>query len=147
MTIKKEIQLLIPEMEEWRQHIHQYPEIAYEEKETSDFIAKKLESFGIEVHRGFGGTGLVGVIHGKDGGASKKSIGIRADIDALPMTEKTNLAYSSKNEGRMHACGHDGHTTMLLGAAHYLSKQEIFMERFIAFFSLQKKVVTQERKP
>ena len=126
MTIKKEIQLLIPEMEEWRQHIHQYPEIAYEEKETSDFIAKKLESFGIEVHRGFGGTGLVGVIHGKDGGASKKSIGIRADIDALPMTEKTNLAYSSKNEGRMHACGHDGHTTMLLGAAHYLSKTRNF---------------------
>ena len=126
MTIKKEIISLIPEMEKWRQHIHQYPEIAYEEKETSDFIAKKLEEFGIEVHRGFGGTGLVGVIHGQDSGACKKAIGIRADIDALPMTEKTNLSYSSKNEGRMHACGHDGHTTMLLGAAHYLSKTKNF---------------------
>ena len=113
MAIKKEIELLIPEMEQWRHHIHQHPEIAFEEKETSDFIAKKLESFGIEVHRGLGGTGLVGVIHGKDNGASNKSVGIRADIDALPMTEKTNLPYSSKNEGRMHACGHDGHTTML----------------------------------
>ena len=126
MTIKKEIISLVPEMEKWRQHIHQYPEIAYEEKETSDFIAKKLEEFGIEVHRGFGGTGLVGVIHGQDAGASKKAIGIRADIDALPMIEKTNLPYSSKNEGRMHACGHDGHTTMLLGAAHYLSKTKNF---------------------
>ena len=126
MAIKKEIDLLIPEMEQWRHHIHQHPEIAFEEKETSDFIAKKLESFGIEVHRGLGGTGLVGVIHGKDKGASNKSVGIRADIDALPMTEKTNLPYSSKNEGRMHACGHDGHTTMLLGAAHYLAKTRNF---------------------
>src|SRR5210317_1042627 len=126
MAIKKEIELLIPEMEQWRHHIHQHPEIAFEEKETSDFIAKKLESFGIEVHRGLGGTGLVGVIHGKDKGASNKSVGIRADIDALPMTEKTNLPYSSKNEGRMHACGHDGHTTMLLGAAHYLAKTRNF---------------------
>ena len=97
MAIKKEIELLIPEMEQWRQYIHQHPEIAFEEKETSDFIAKKLESFGIEVHRGLGGTGLVGVIHGKDNGASNKSVGIRADIDALPMTEKTNLPYSSRN--------------------------------------------------
>ena len=113
-------------MREWRHHIHQNPEIAYEENNTSDFIAKKLNEFGIEVHRGFGGTGIVGVIHGQHKGTSNKSIGIRADMDALPMSEKTNLIYSSKNEGKMHACGHDGHSTMLLGAAKYLAQTRNF---------------------
>jgi len=78
------------------------------------------------VHRGFGGTGIVGVIHGQHKGTSNKSIGIRADMDALPMSEKTNLIYSSKNEGKMHACGHDGHSTMLLGAAKYLAQTRNF---------------------
>lgn len=126
MNINKQIQVLIPEMREWRHHIHQNPEIAYEENNTSDFIAKKLNEFGIEVHRGFGGTGIVGVIHGQHKGISNKSIGIRADMDALPMSEKTNLIYSSKNEGKMHACGHDGHSTMLLGAAKYLAQTRNF---------------------
>ena len=126
MNINKQIQVLIPEMREWRHHIHQNPEIAYEENNTSDFIAKKLNEFGIEVHRGFGGTGIVGVIHGQHKGKSNKSIGIRADMDALPMSEKTNLIYSSKNEGKMHACGHDGHSTMLLGAAKYLAQTRNF---------------------
>ena len=126
MNINKQIQVLIPEMREWRHHIHQNPEIAYEENNTSDFIAKKLNEFGIEVHRGFGGTGIVGVIHGQHKGTSNKSIGIRADMDALPMSEKTNLIYSSKNEGKMHACGHDGHSTMLLGAAKYLAETRNF---------------------
>jgi amidohydrolase len=126
MNINKQIQVLIPEMREWRHHIHQNPEIAYEENNTSDFIAKKLNEFGIEVHRGFGGTGIVGVIHGQHKGTSNKSIGIRADMDALPMSEKTNLIYSSKNEGKMHACGHDGHSTMLLGAAKYLAQTRNF---------------------
>ena len=126
MNINKQIQVLIPEMREWRHHIHQNPEIAYEENNTSDFIAKKLNEFGIEVHRGFGGTGIVGVIHGEHKGTSNKSIGIRADMDALPMSEKTNLIYSSKNEGKMHACGHDGHSTMLLGAAKYLAETRNF---------------------
>ena len=126
MNINKQIQVLIPEMREWRHHIHQNPEIAYEENNTSDFIAKKLNEFGIEVHRGFGGTGIVGVIHGEHKGTSNKSIGIRADMDALPMSEKTNLIYSSKNEGKMHACGHDGHSTMLLGAAKYLAQTRNF---------------------
>ncbi len=126
MNINKQIQVLIPEMTEWRHHIHQNPEIAYEENNTSDFIAKKLNEFGIEVHRGFGGTGIVGVIHGQHKGTSNKSIGIRADMDALPMSEKTNLIYSSKNEGKMHACGHDGHSTMLLGAAKYLAQTRNF---------------------
>lgn len=108
----------------WRQHLHQNPEIAYEEKDTSDFVAAKLESFGIEVHRGFGGTGLVGVIQGNKSG--NKAVGLRADMDALPMPEQTNLPYASQRDGRMHACGHDGHTTMLLGAAQHLAATRDF---------------------
>ena len=93
------------ELATWRQHLHANPEIAYEEKDTSNFVAAKLESFGVEVHRGFGGTGLVGVIHGNQGDpASGKAIGLRADMDALPMSEETNLAYASQRPGRMHAC-------------------------------------------
>ena len=134
MEIRKHIKDLIPEMNLWRHYIHENPEIAYEEHNTSDFIAAKLTEFNIEVHRGLGGTGIVGVIHGKDNGASKKSLGIRADIDALPMTEKTNLSYSSKNDGKMHACGHDGHTTMLLGAAKYLAETKNFLGTVYCIF-------------
>jgi hippurate hydrolase len=134
MTIRKHIKDFVPEMNEWRHYIHENPEIAYEEHNTSDFIAAKLTEFNIEVHRGLGGTGIVGVIHGKDNGASKKSLGIRADIDALPMTEKTNLSYSSKNDGKMHACGHDGHTTMLLGAAKYLAETKNFLGTVYCIF-------------
>ena len=134
MTIRKHIKDFIPEMNEWRHYIHENPEIAYEEHNTSDFIAAKLTEFNIEVHRGLGGTGIVGVIHGKDNGASKKSLGIRADIDALPIIEKTNLSYSSKNDGKMHACGHDGHTTMLLGAAKYLAETKNFLGTVYCIF-------------
>ena len=134
MIISKKIQTFVPEMKQWRHHIHQNPEIAYEEKNTSDFIAKKLNEFGIEVHRGFGGTGIVGIIHGKDKRDNNKSIGIRADMDALPMTEKTNLSYSSRNEGKMHACGHDGHSTMLLGAAKYLAATRNFFGTVYCIF-------------
>ena len=134
MTIRKHIKDFIPEMNEWRHYIHQNPEIAYEEHNTSEFIAKKLDEFDVEVHRGFGGTGIVGVIRGKNNGKSNKSLGIRADIDALPMTEKTNLSYSSKNNGKMHACGHDGHTTMLLGAAKYLAKTRNFFGTVYCIF-------------
>ena len=134
MTIRKHIKDFVPEMNEWRHYIHENPEIAYEEHNTSDFIATKLTEFNIEIHRGLGGTGIVGVIHGKDNGASKKSLGIRADIDALPMTEKTNLSYSSKNDGKMHACGHDGHTTMLLGAAKYLAETKNFFGTVYCIF-------------
>ena len=134
MDIRKHIKDLIPEMNLWRHYIHENPEIAYEEHNTSDFIATKLTEFNIEIHRGLGGTGIVGVIHGKDNGASKRSLGIRADIDALPMTEKTNLSYSSKNDGKMHACGHDGHTTMLLGAAKYLAETKNFLGTVYCIF-------------
>jgi len=125
MNIKMKIKDAAQDMVKWRHHIHQYPETAFNEINTSDFISQKLKEFGIEVHKGIGKTGLVGVIHGKNT-SSDKTIGIRADIDALPMTEKTNLPYASKNEGAMHACGHDGHTTMLLGAAKYLAETRNF---------------------
>ena len=119
----------------WRQHLHQYPEIAYEETMTSDFVAKKLESFGLEVHRGLGQTGVVGVIHGQDSeDADAPAVGLRADMDALPMEEQTNLAYASKQSNRMHACGHDGHTTMLLGAAEYLAKNQHFRGKVYCIF-------------
>ena len=134
MIINKKIQTFVSEMKQWRRYIHQNPEIAYEEKNTSDFIAKKLNEFGIEVHRGFGGTGIVGIINGKDKGDNNKSIGIRADMDALPMTEKTNLSYSSRNEGKMHACGHDGHSTMLMGAAKYLAETRNFFGTVYCIF-------------
>ena len=125
MNIKKQIKYITPEMIEWRHTIHEKPEIAYQEKDTSDFISKKLNEFGIEVHQGIGKTGIVGIIKGKNS-SSDKAIAIRADMDALPMTEKTNLPYASKNEGAMHACGHDGHSTMLLGAAKYLAETRNF---------------------
>ena len=112
------------DMKTWRQDIHAHPETAFEEFRTSDLVAAKLEEFGIEVHRGLAGTGVVGVLKGTGGG--EKSIGLRADMDALDIIEQTNLKYSSKNEGKMHACGHDGHTTMLLGAARYLSENRDF---------------------
>ena len=115
------------EMASWRQHLHQFPETAYEEEMTSDFVAEKLKSFGVEVHRGLGKTGVVGVIQGQDSGdGGSPSIGLRADMDALPMEEHTNLAYASRHANRMHACGHDGHTTMLLGAAEYLARHRHF---------------------
>ena len=125
MNIKKKIEQITPEMLKWRHSIHSKPEIAYQEKDTSDFISKKLHEFGIEVHQGIGKTGVVGIIKGKNSN-SERAIGIRADMDALPMTEKTNLPYTSKNEGAMHACGHDGHSTMLLGAAKYLAETRNF---------------------
>ena len=125
MNIKQKIEQITPAMIEWRHNIHEKPEVAYQEKDTSDFISKKLNEFGIEVHQGIGKTGIVGIIKGKNSN-SKKTIGIRADMDALPMTEKTNLPYASKNEGSMHACGHDGHSTMLLGAAKYLAETRNF---------------------
>ena len=112
------------ELKGWRHELHQHPEICYEEVWTSDFVAAKLESFGIDVHRGMGKTGVVGVLRGN--GDSDRAIGLRADIDALPMQELNEFEHKSKIPGRMHACGHDGHTTMLLGAAQYLAETRNF---------------------
>ena len=112
------------EMRGWRHLMHQHPEISYEEVWTSNFIAEKLTSFGIEVHRGMGKTGVVGVLRGN--GKSDAAIGLRADMDALPMQEMNTFAHKSETPGRMHACGHDGHCTMLLGAAQYLAETRNF---------------------
>ena len=102
----------------WRHHIHAHPELAYEEKATSDFVAEKLAGFGLEVHRGLGVTGVVGTLRA---GNSDRAIGLRADMDALPIQELNEFDHRSRHQGLMHACGHDGHTTMLLGAAEYLA--------------------------
>jgi len=103
----------------WRRDIHAHPELGFEERRTSDLVAQKLAEFGCEVFRGIGRTGVVGRLRA---GTSVRSIGLRADMDALPIQEATNLPYRSRHDGRMHACGHDGHTTMLLGAARYLAE-------------------------
>ena len=106
-----------------RRDIHAHPELGLEEYRTADLVARKLEEWGIEVHRGVGKTGVVGVLRNGNGQAS---VGLRADMDALPILEATNLPYASQNPGLMHACGHDGHTTMLLGAAKYLAETRAF---------------------
>ena len=106
-----------------RRDLHAHPEIGFKEERTSGVVAEKLASWGIEVHRGVGKTGVVGILRGKGEG---RRIGLRADMDALPIEEQTNLPYRSKTPGKMHACGHDGHTTMLLGAARYLAETRAF---------------------
>ena len=122
MTLIKDIENFHDEMTIWRRDIHQHPELAFEETRTSDFVAEKLKEFGIETHRGMAKTGVVGTIKNGEG----PSIGLRADLDALPLDEKNTFEYASVNYGKMHACGHDGHTTMLLGAAKYLAKSKNF---------------------
>ena len=112
------------DMTAWRHHLHAHPETAFEEHATAEFVAEKLASFGIEVHRGLAGTGVVGTIKGGKGPGG--AIGLRADLDALHVAEKNGFAHRSQNAGRMHACGHDGHTTMLLGAARYLAETRGF---------------------
>ena len=106
-----------------RRDIHAHPELCYEENRTADVVAQKLASWGIEVTRGLGKTGVVGVLRN---GSSRKAIGLRADMDALPIQELNTFAHASEHAGKMHACGHDGHTAMLLGAAQYLSQHRNF---------------------
>lgn len=105
---------IITEAIEWRHHFHEHPELAYEETRTADFIAAKLAAYGMTVHRGLGGTGVVGTLKR---GLGRRTIGIRADMDALRIREQTGLAYASNSDGIMHACGHDGHVAMALAAA------------------------------
>ncbi|MBD8661831.1 MULTISPECIES: M20 aminoacylase family protein [Rhizobium/Agrobacterium group] len=120
------------EVSEWRRHLHQTPEILYDVVETAAFVAAKLKEFGVdEVATGIGRTGVVGIIRGKGAagsgaGSSGRTIGLRADMDALPLTELTGKTWASKTPGKMHACGHDGHTSMLLGAAKYLAETRNF---------------------
>ena len=123
MNIIERIAEFHDDLTNWRRDIHAHPELGFEEQRTSDLVAQKLAEFGCEVFRGIGRTGVVGRLRA---GASQRSIGLRADMDALPIEEATNLPYRSRHEGRMHACGHDGHTTMLLGAARYLAETRNF---------------------
>ena len=125
MPIINRIAEFHPEMTAWRRDFHEHPELGLEEVRTSGIIAEKLREFGCdEVVTGIAKTGVVGVIRGRvDNG---RAIGLRADIDALPILEETGLPYASKIPGKMHACGHDGHTTMLLGAAKYLAETRNF---------------------
>ncbi len=108
----------------WRRDIHAHPETAFEEHRTSEFVAQRLAEFGIEMHRGLAGTGVVGTLEGSRPGG--RAIAIRADMDALPVHEKNRFGHCSTHDGKMHACGHDGHTTMLLGAARYLAETRNF---------------------
>lgn len=113
------------EMTAWRRHLHRHPELGFDCHETAGFVAEKLREFGVdEVHEGIAESGLVALIHGK--GKSKRRVGLRADMDALPIVEATGAEHASTVPGKMHACGHDGHTTMLLGAAKYLAETRNF---------------------
>ena len=117
---------MLPEISAWRRDIHAHPELRFQEHRTAALVAAKLQEFGCdEVVTGFGETGVVGVIHGKSG-AGGKTIGFRADMDALPIEEATGLPHASTVPGKMHACGHDGHTSMLLGASKYLAETRNF---------------------
>jgi len=122
MQIPARIHAMHAELTAWRRDIHAHPELGFEEHRTSDFVAQKLAEFGCEVYRHVGKTGVVGVLQTGNG----PSIGLRADMDALPIEEANDVPYRSRSPGRMHACGHDGHTTMLLGAARYLAETKNF---------------------
>jgi amidohydrolase len=127
MSIRQRLDAIHPEMTAWRRDFHAHPEIGFEEVRTSEIVAQKLSEWGIEVHRGLGGTGVVGVLRGKHGAqGSNRAIGLRADMDALPMQEGNAFAHRSQTPNRMHACGHDGHTAMLLGAAKVLAETRNF---------------------
>ncbi|MCG6904900.1 MAG: M20 family metallopeptidase [Rhodobacter sp.] len=134
MPVKNRFAEMLPEITEWRRDIHRNPEILYETHRTSALVAEKLRAFGCdEVVTGLGRTGVVGVIRGKTE-ASGRTVGLRADMDALPIHEATGLDYASETPGAMHACGHDGHTAMLLGAAKYLAETRNFDGTAVVIF-------------
>jgi hippurate hydrolase len=137
MPIVNRVADLQPDIQAWRRDIHQHPELMYDVHRTAAFVADRLREFGCdEVATGLGRTGVVGVIKGRKpaGNGDIKVIGLRADMDALPIEEETNLAYASKTPGKMHACGHDGHTAMLLGAARYLAETRNFAGDAVVIF-------------
>lgn len=141
MNILPPLRALRADMTNWRRDLHAHPQTAFEETFASDFIAAKLQAWGIKIHRGFAKTGVVGLIEGrlqtkKDTAAKERlsSIGLRADIDALDIQEQNEVPHRSQFPGKMHACGHDGHTTMLLGAAKYLAETRNFAGRVCVIF-------------
>ena len=126
MVLIEDIITHAPDLAAVRRDIHAHPELCFQEVRTADVVAAKLTSWGIEVHRGLGTTGVVGIVKGRDGGASGRAVGLRADMDALPMTELNTFAHASQHPGKMHACGHDGHVAMLLAAAQHLAQHRDF---------------------
>ncbi|MDX8352369.1 M20 aminoacylase family protein [Cognatiyoonia sp. IB215182] len=134
MPVKNRFAELLPEITAWRRDLHEHPEILFETHRTSKIVADKLKEFGCdEIVTGIGRTGVVGVIKGKSD-TSGKVVGLRADMDALPIHEQTDVPYKSKTDGAMHACGHDGHTAMLLGAAKYLAETRNFDGTVVVIF-------------
>ncbi len=134
MLTDTRIEPYLPQIMDWRQQIHSNPELGFDVHETAAFVVAKLQEFGVdEVVEGIGGTGVVGVIEGQSN-SSELCIGLRADMDALPIHEQTGLAYASKTQGKMHACGHDGHTAMLLGAAKALCESRRFNGKAVVIF-------------
>jgi hippurate hydrolase len=123
MTTIEAISTFHDDLVTWRRDIHAHPELGFEETRTSDVVADKLASFGLDVHRGLAKTGIVATLQA---GTSDQAIGLRADMDALPIQEDNDFDHCSRHAGKMHACGHDGHTTMLLGAARYLADNPSF---------------------
>ena len=123
MNILPEIQAKLPDLTAFRHDIHRHPELAFAEFRTADRVVERLTAVGIEVHRGFAETGVIGVLKSGNG---QRVIGLRADMDALPIQEQNPYPHRSQHDGRMHACGHDGHTTMLLGAAEHLAASRQF---------------------
>ena len=137
MPIVNRVADLQPDIQAWRRDIHENPELLYDVHRTAAFVADRLREFGCdEVATGLGVTGVVGVIRGRKpaGKSDVKVIGLRADMDALPIDEETDLPYASRTPGKMHACGHDGHTAMLLGAARYLAETRNFAGDAVVIF-------------
>jgi len=132
MPVVNRIAEYAADMAEWRQHLHTIPELEFDCHQTAAFVAERLREFGVdELHEGIAKTGIVAIINGQGDGPT---IGLRADMDALPIEEQTGVPYASKTPGKMHACGHDGHTTMLLGAARYLAETRNFRGRVALLF-------------
>jgi len=134
MRVIEEIAAQSADARAWRRDIHAHPELCFQEQRTSDLVAGLLAGWGITVHRGLAGTGVVGVLHGRDGGACGRAVGLRADMDALPLQERNTFAHASRNAGKMHACGHDGHTAMLLAAARHLAAHRDFDGTVVLIF-------------
>jgi hippurate hydrolase len=133
MSVIPKIEAFSADLTEIRRDFHAHPELGFEEVRTSYIVAQKLRAYGVdEVHEGIGGTGVVALIKGTGGG--NRRVGLRADMDALPIEEASGVSYASTNPGRMHACGHDGHTTMLLGAARYLAETRDFDGTVVLIF-------------
>ena len=126
MKLIESILAQAPAMAAIRRDLHAHPELCFEEVRTADIVATQLTEWGIPIHRGMGTTGVVGIVHGRDGGACGRGVGLRADMDALPMQEFYTFAHASQHAGKMHACGHDGHTAMLLAAGRHLAQHRDF---------------------